>query len=294
MRESARIPVRPDDFYIGLKLANERNGFGQGETANIEAVLLDWRGETAEGELEWSLVEEDYWFDWYRENGEWRWRRSFRDILIAEGRDPIAADKRASLIGQRLAQGAYRLTVSRAGGREKSDIRFYVGWRSHAAGADTPDQAAITLQDDKVRPGARARFYLNPPYAGEAIITVATDRVHRVQRVKVEEGGREITIDTDPSWGAGFYVMANVVTPRDPGERPVPRRAMAVSYVPFDMSARTLDVSFDAPDIFRPRQKLELPVKIDGAATGEEVMLTVAAVDEGILRLTKFVSPDRG
>ncbi|WP_425409290.1 alpha-2-macroglobulin family protein [Hyphococcus sp.] len=292
VRESARIPVRPDDHYVGLKLASDGGSFGQGETVAVNAVLLDWRGQPAESELEWKLVEEDYWFDWYRENGQWRWRRSFRDVLIAEGRGKTSRDQIATLVNQRVDPGTYRLTATRAGGKATSDIRFYVGWRSYAAGADTPDQAAVTLQTEDVTPGARARLFLNPPYAGEATIAIATDKVHLVQRMKVGADGREIIIDTDPSWGAGFYVLASVVTPRDAGERPVPRRAMAVSYVPFDMTARKLNVAIDDPEVFRPRQQLDLPVTIDGAAPGSTVMMTLAAVDEGILRLTKFESPD--
>lgn len=292
VRESARIPVRPDDTYVGLKLANDKSGFGRDDTVEVEAVLLDWQGLVVDGELEWKLVEEDYWFDWYRDNGQWRWRRSFRDVLIAEGRGQTGSEKPGRLIGQRLDIGTYRLTATQAGGKAKTDIRFYVGWRSYAAGADTPDQAAMTLQNDQVAPGARARLFLNPPYEGEAIIAIATDRVHHVQRLKVDAKGREIIIDTDPAWGAGFYVLATVVTPRDPGDQPVPRRAMAVTYVPFDMSARKLDVAINEPEVFRPRQKLDLPIAVGGAAPGSPVMMTVAAVDEGILRLTKFKSPD--
>lgn len=292
VRESARIPVRPDDHYVGVKLANDKASFGQGEEVAVNAVLLDWEGQPVEGDLEWRLVEEDYWFDWYRENGQWRWRRSFRDILVAEGRGKSSAAQIATLVSQRIDPGAYRLTVTQAGGKATSDIRFYVGWRSYASGAESPDQAAMTLQTEKVAPGSRARLFLNPPYEGEATIVIATDKVHLVQRMKVEAKGREIIIDTDPKWGAGFYVMATVVTPRDPGARPVPRRAMAVSYVPFDMSARKLNVTLDEPEVFRPRQQLDLPVTIAGAAPGSTVMLTVAAVDEGILRLTKFKSPD--
>ncbi|WP_375206664.1 alpha-2-macroglobulin family protein [Hyphococcus sp.] len=292
VRESARIPVRPDDAYVGLKLANDGSSFGQGEEVGVDAVLMDWQGQPIEGDLEWRLVEEDYWFDWYRENSEWRWRRSFRDVLVAEGRGKTGPEQFAKLVNQRIDPGTYRLTVTQAGGKATSDIRFYVGWRSYAAGADSPDQAALTLQTDKVTPGSRARLFLNPPYEGEATIVIATDKVHLVQRMGVEAKGREIIVDTDPSWGAGFYVMATVVTPRDPGDRPVPRRAMAVSYVPFDMSARKLDVAIEDPEVFRPRQQLDLPVTINGAGPGSTVMMTVAAVDEGILRLTKFASPD--
>ncbi|MEO1253119.1 MAG: alpha-2-macroglobulin [Pseudomonadota bacterium] len=292
VRESTRIPVRPGDYYVGLKLADGKRGFGLDETVAIETALLDWRGDVADGEIEWKLYEQDYWFDWYRVDGEWRWRRSWRDNLVAEGRAKTGSDALGSLVGQRLDHGSYRLTATRAGGKETSAIRFYVGWRSYEAGVDSPDQAQLTVQNEKLAPGARARLVLTAPYEGEAIVAVATDRVHSVQRVRVDGAGKEIVIDTDPAWGAGFYVLASVATSRDPGERPTPRRAMAVTHVPFEMSARRLDVSVEAPEIVRPRQQLELPVTIAGAHAGETVMMTLAAVDEGILRLTKFASPD--
>ncbi|MEL7491220.1 MAG: alpha-2-macroglobulin [Pseudomonadota bacterium] len=291
VRESARIPVRPDEAYLGVKLANDGGGVGQGEPAEIDAVIIGRDGIARAGEVEWRLVEEDYWFDWYRENGEWRWRRSYKDILIGEGRTATGEDNLAR-VTQTLDPGSYRIALTDPASGARSDLRFYVGWRSYAAGADTPDQASLTAPQDPVAPGARARLFLNAPYAGEAVVTVATDKVERVLRLRVEEEGREIIIDTDPAWGSGFYVMASIVTPRDVVDRPVPRRAMGVAYVPFDMEVRTLDVTVHAADMMRPRQQTEIPVTIEGARAGEPVMLTLAAVDEGILRLTKFQSPD--
>ncbi|MFN0023024.1 MAG: alpha-2-macroglobulin family protein [Parvularculaceae bacterium] len=291
VRESARIPVRPDERYLGLKLAGDGYGFAQNAPAEIDAVLLDRNGKQSAGSVEWRLVEEDYWFDWYRENGEWRWRRSYKDVLVAEGRTDTKTTG-AARIAQALDPGSYRLTATDPASKASTDIRFYVGWRSYESGADTPDQATLTVTTEKVAPGGTAKLYLDPPYAGEAIIAIATDKVHSVQRFKVDDKGREIEIKTDAAWGSGFYVLATVVTPRDAVKRPIPRRAMGVAHVAYDMSAQTFTVSVDAPELVRPRQKINAPVKIAGAARGEEVRLTIAAVDEGILRLTKFASPD--
>ena len=291
VRESARVPVRPDDRYLGLKLGKDGWGFAQNETAEIDAVLVDWAGRQVAGEVEWRIVEEDYWFDWYREDGAWRWRRSYKDILVAEGRAQAKADAPAK-IAQALDAGSYRLTATDPASGAKTDLRFYVGWRSYESGADAPDQATLTVTSENVAPGARARLFIDPPYAGEAIIAIATDKVHLVQRVKVEEKGREIIVDTDPAWGSGFYVLATIVTPRDVVKRPIPRRAMGVAYVPFDMKERKLEVALGAAAMVRPRQKVTMPLKVGGITRGEDVMVTLAAVDEGILRLTKFASPD--
>lgn len=291
VRESARVPVRADSRYVGLKLESEGSGFGEKEPAVIDAIVVDANGKSIATDLDWRLVEEDYWFDWYRESGEWRWRRSYKDILVTEGHAAHAPGKPAR-ISQTLDPGSYRLIATDPKSGAKTEQRFYVGWRSYAEGADTPDQAAVSPPAKPAAPGSTVKLTIDPPYAGEATIVIATDRVQRIQRLTLEKKPTEITIATDPSWGAGFYVMTSIVTPRDPGARPVPRRAMGVAYVPFDMSSRTLQVSLDAPKLLRPRQKISLPVKIAGAKGGEAVRVTLAAVDEGILRLTKFVSPD--
>ncbi|MEO0320744.1 MAG: alpha-2-macroglobulin family protein, partial [Pseudomonadota bacterium] len=291
VRESARIPVRNEKSYVGLRLADNASSVARNEEAVLETLLLDTRGQTASGELEWRLVREDYWYDWYRDGGQWRWRRQYRDILVDEGRQTLDETGRGD-VRKTLENGSYRLTAWQAGSRTKTEKRFYVGWRSQGAGAQTPDQAVLTLMDKSVKPGTRARLYLDAPYAGEAMIVVATDKIHRIQRVRVEEEGREIVTDTDPDWGNGFYVMATIVTPRDTVAQPIPRRAMGVAHVPYDMADRTLRVEMKPESVFRPRQQLDLPVTIEGAAQGEQVMMTIAAVDEGILRLTKFKSPD--
>lgn len=291
VRESARIPVRTDELYVGLKLTGDGAGFEERTPAEIDAVILGWDGKARAGELEWRLVEEDYWFDWYREDGQWRWRRSYKDVLIAEGRAATDIQKPAR-IAETLDPGSYRLVATEPASGAQSDIRFYVGWRSYEQGAESPDQAIVTAPQKAPAPGSKVSVTLDPPYAGEAIIAVATDRVHSIQRVKVDGKAKTIDIATDPNWGAGFYVLATIVTPRDAVEKPIPRRALGVAYVGFDMSARTLSLSVNAPELVRPRQKIEAPIQFSSVKRGEEVRLTLAAVDEGILRLTKFASPD--
>ena len=290
VQESTRLPVRVDKRYIGIRRAETKKQ-GQNEPVEFEIVVLNTQGaQISVAGLEWRVIEEDYRFEWYRQNNEWRWRRDYRDILIAtdvidsKAKDPVA-------LSRRLDYGSYRLELKDPDTGAMSTFRFYAGWSSYASGAQSPDQAVLTGPSKPVKAGARAKVTIAAPYAGEAMIVVATDRIHEIKRIKLDGKPQEITINTDASWGGGVYVLATVVTPRDAVSQPVPRRAMGVTYIPFDMGERTLDLTYDIDEMIRPRQKINLPIKIKGAQSGEQVMLTIAAVDEGILRLTKFKSP---
>ncbi|MGC2413135.1 MAG: alpha-2-macroglobulin family protein, partial [Stellaceae bacterium] len=58
-----------------------------------------------------------------------------------------------------------------------------------------------------------------------------------------------------------------------------------------DPSPRTLTVALTAPDVARPRGPIDIGVKVAGATPGEGAYLTLAAVDEAVLKLTEFESP---
>ena len=70
-----------------------------------------------------------------------------------------------------------------------------------------------------------------------------------------------------------------------------PAAALGLAWVGLDPAPRTLGVTIDTPPLVRPRQRVEIPVRRQPTPRGP-VQLTLAAVDEGILRLTNFATPD--
>ena len=52
-----------------------------------------------------------------------------------------------------------------------------------------------------------------------------------------------------------------------------------------------LKVALDVPQKVKPSSTLTVPVKLSGMGAGEEARITVAAVDVGILNLTRFEAP---
>ena len=84
--------------------------------------------------------------------------------------------------------------------------------------------------------------------------------------------------------------MVTAYRPIDETAKRGPARAVGLAYLKRDMSARTLKVAIDAPEKIEPRRKVDVTLSVTGAAN-EKVFVTLAAVDEGILSLTGYVSP---
>ena len=133
---------------------------------------------------------------------------------------------------------------------------------------------------------------LKAPYAGEAQVAVATDRLIDFKAVSVGPNGTTVRLKSNAAWGGGAYVLVSVIQPRDPANSPKPRRALGVIYVPLDAASRKLDVAIGAPERAPSKAVLDVPLTIRGPGFHGKAHVTLAAVDEGILRLTKFQSPD--
>ncbi|MHA7901329.1 MAG: alpha-2-macroglobulin family protein [Henriciella sp.] len=288
--ESLRIPYRPKDLYLGIKPGFDGR-LGYEEEGKFEIAALGADGEGQVEDLRWKILEINYHYDWYREDGRWKWRRSRTVRTVNEG--GLRTQNGAAMISvSGLEWGAHELVIEAANGSTASRA-FNVGWGGSVSddGVEAPDRVDVVVEEQQIVSGRPAALTIVPPYDGEAQIVVATDRILSIETRQVQASGTSITLPVSDEWGEGAYVMVNVYTPRDPVVQSKPRRAVGVGYVPVNLDTRTFAVDIEAPELVRPGRNQTVTVSVaDGPR--EKAFVTLAAVDEGILRLTKFSSPD--
>ena len=290
--DDARIPYRPAPLYLGLKPQFEGRAERNRESA-FDVIAVDAGGAPVAADVEWQLMRIDWDYDWYRTDGErWRWRRTRHVVPIEEGVLSLDGEGADPLSLRALDWGDYQLVVTDPQSGMSASAQFWVGWGgSSEPGVEAPDRVALSGPEEPVAVGGTATVSIRPPYPGEAEVVIASDRVLETRSVSIPEGGVELSFNVTEDWGAGAYAMVSVYTPRDPVDRPAPRRAVGILHLPVDMSDRTLEIDFNAPERIHPRQTVELELAIDGPVRSG-AYVSVAAVDEGILALTRFASPD--
>src|SRR5262249_3209589 len=137
------------------------------------------------------------------------------------------------------------------------------------------------------------KLFIKAPFAGEAELAIASDRVLSLRALSLPAEGVTLDVPVDASWGSGVYALVSAYRRSDaPGpQQRGPGRPVGIAWLGIDASVRTLATAFAAPDVVRPRSPVEIPVKVAGLDAGEEAYITVAVVDEAVLKLTEFASP---
>jgi alpha-2-macroglobulin len=291
-------PIRERAMTIGLRSSVGDDAVPEGEPAKLDVIAVDEMGKriAAQG-LRWLLVRESWRYDWYSENGMWRHRVRVRDEPIDSGAVDIA-DGAAANLSKTLPAGRYRWEVTDTAGGAQSSLRFHVGWWVEAELPDVPDKLSATLDKTSYQAGDTAKLFVKAPYAGEAELVIAADKVLSLKSFTLPEGGTTLEIPVDASWGSGVYALVTAYRPPvAPGSggngmsTRGPGRAVGVASIGIDPAPRVLGVTLSGPDVARPRAPVSVPIKLAGLAQGEEAYVTLAAVDEAVLKLTDFDSP---
>ncbi|MEC7289904.1 MAG: MG2 domain-containing protein, partial [Pseudomonadota bacterium] len=223
--ESVRIPYRPKDIYLGIKPSFDGR-IGYEEEGTFELAALNSAGEGLVEDLRWKILEINYHYDWYREDGRWKWRRSRTVRTVNEG-GLRTQNGAGTLTVSGLDWGAHELVIESSDGSVASRA-FRVGWGGDVSGdgVEAPDRVEVAVDDQQIVAGRPAAITIVPPYDGEAQIVVATDRILSIESRQVQASGTTVTLPVTDDWGEGAYVMVNVYTPRDPVVQSKPRRAV--------------------------------------------------------------------
>lgn len=302
--ETLSVPIRTRNGYVGVRPAlgdrelppwYGKKDFAffvpEGHEAAFEIVAVDAGGKrVARAGLQWRIERIHRTYQWFQDqDGRWRWQTNDRAAIVAEGKVDVAADRPASVRGM-FEWGRHRLVVVDAANDTRTVTKFYVGWGSSSDERDTPDTAGVVPDKKAYMPGDTAKLRIEAPFAGEALVVLASDRIFETRTVKVAAGGTTLDIPVSADWGAGAYALVTAYRPLQQKADRTPVRTVGLAWLAIDPGPRNLQVQIGTPERIAPRQRIAMPVKVANAGASE-VFVTLAAVDEGILQLTKHKTP---
>ncbi|PYE85320.1 alpha-2-macroglobulin family protein [Phyllobacterium leguminum] len=294
VERSLVLPVVPEGPQIGIRPEFTGNQVPENSTAAFKVIAVDPTGKRQNlGGANWKLVKLEQNYQWYRNGDSWKYEPVIFTKQVANGTLALGADGDEAAISVPVTWGRYRLEVatSDASGPATS-VEFDAGWYTEARSAETPDGLEIALDRESYAPGDVAKLKISPRFAGEALITVGADRLRQVLTQSVPDGSATVDIPVGNDWGAGAYVTVTLFRPGDAQKTRMPMRAIGIKWLKVDPGNRKLAVTLGTPDKTEPRKALSIPIQVSGLKAGDTAYVTVAAVDAGILTLTKYQAPD--
>lgn len=287
----------PAPELIGLRPLFDRDVVQEGGLAEFELTRVDASGKfIAAKEVQIRLVhEERRWYWRYDDNRGWNSGYHVEEE-IAEARS-MALPARGK-IALPVRFGRYRLELTDPSTGQVARYRFYAGWGAQDADdvGNRPDRVQLKLEGAPFKGGDSAALTITPPHDGEALVTVEGDRVLYQKRVKVRTAGTKITIPVDASWARhDLYIGVVAFRPGSAGDRVTPSRALGLVHLPLSREARKLKLALDAPAKASPDQRVAVKVKLadsGGKPIGKQAIVTLSAVDVGILNITRYATPD--
>ncbi|MGE0054252.1 MAG: alpha-2-macroglobulin [Hyphomicrobium sp.] len=292
LERTLTVPVDLKSERIGIKPSFNGTMVREDETASFDVIVEGKDGKPAATQgLSWTLTRLDTNWQWYRRDGSWTYEAVTLKRKIANGTLDTTADKPAN-ISQTLPWGRYRLDVASADPNgPASSFLFTAGWYTSGDEVDSPEQLEVALDKDTYHAGETAKLRIASKLGGKALISVLGSDVHLIKEAEIAKGGGEVDVPVGEGWGPGAYVTAVLYRPMDEGSKRMPSRAIGVKWLSLDQSDNELRISMTLPEKIKSASKLTVPVKVEGLKAGEDARITVAAVDLGVLNLTRFESP---
>lgn len=280
------LPVALRALSIGIR-PHFDGSVREGQDAAFDVIAVNETGEpVAAPALKYQLFRDRSTWQWFRRDNQWRYERIEREQELTSGTLSAGPDAPA-ILRQAIQWGGYRLLVRDDASGAMTSVRFTGGWYGTSA-ADRPDRLKVAIDKPATTVGETVRLRIESEFAGEAQVVIANERIHETRTLSVPAGGTDIPVTLQADWGAGAYALVTLYRPLTTKADHAPVRAVGVAWLGLDPAQRTLGVSIKAPDRITPRQTLTVPVTITG---GDKAFVTLAAVDQGILQLTRFPSP---
>ncbi len=286
----ATRPLHTANRFIGVR-TTFGYGVAEGADADFDVALLDPVGTPiGSSSLKWDLIKEDYDYTYFYRDGRWQSEEIVNDARQNGGEVTLGADGRGHITAP-VTSGRFRLEVYDADGKTATSVRFGAGWWGGAeADNRKPDVLPVTI--DASAPAGTIRARVEPAFAGRVLVMLEGNGLHQVQELTMAKGGDTVSFDAADVPASGAYVLAVAISPAGGVVPRLPVRAVGIGWVPGAAASHRLDVSLGAPDKIQPKSKLVVDVSVKGAPRDQPVYVTLAAVDEAVLRMTSFETPD--
>ena len=293
----AMYKYAPYPVFVGIELpglkGKERMLFTDKEN-KVNIVTVDPKGTPVNSETEVTVYKISY---------RWWWESDQEDLaayISNSSYKPVISKKIRTTDGEgsfsfniaRNEWGRYLIRVSTPDGHSTGKIilvdwPYEYGMKGNTEGATL---LAINTDKEKYSPGDEVRLSFPAPENSRIIVTLenSTSVLEEIRAVSTK-GNSVVSFKARPEMAPNVYAYVTVIQPHAQTINDMPMRLYGVIPVMVEDPDTRLEPKISMPDQIRSQQKFEIKVS---EANRKPMTYTVAIVDEGLLNITGFKTPD--
>lgn len=284
--------IYPEKYFIGIKAPGQY--FGTNENVNIKLVAVDKNDKPVSQvkadvklvRLEWQTVLKKNYDEKYiyaseqKEIVEWT-----REVDLSGGEKNVTLNVSKS--------GKYELRVSRKGSSTFQRCDFWAyGWSSSTASSfEVNKEGKVDVVFDKqvYEPGEKAKILFTTPFAGKMLVSMERNGVYDYKYLEVKERSTQMELIVDSKYIPNVYITATLFKKHNSDQSSPFFVAHGIASMKVEKKSLQLPVSISSPAKVKPNSTAEIIVK---TTPQRGIYVTLAAVDEGILQIKNYQTPD--
>lgn len=282
------ITVSTQDSYFGI--ATDQYYAATNSEFEYKVVALDKSGKVKSNvRARLRLIKHEYKTVLSRYGSYYRYRSEKIEKVIEDKEITVSGTDGVYKFVPELS-GRYEIRISAPGVRSFVKRNFYAyGWGGTSNSSfevNSEGQIDIQLDKDSYEVGETANVILKAPFSGKILVTIETDKVLRNFYVESDGRAASFPIQIESDYVPNVYITATLFKPHEESDLPL-TIAHGVAPIMVENPANKLPLSVEVAE--KSRSKTKQKIKIKSAAN---TAVSVAVVDEGILQLTQYKTPD--
>ena len=294
------IPFSPFTSYVGINLNQPKGKYIETDKDHVfDIVTVNTQGQLVNSSnLEYKIYRIG-WSWWWENSGE-----SFGTYINNSSITPVASGNLQTRGGKASFKfridypswGRYLVYVKDKESGHATGGTVYVDWpewrgRSSKTDLSGIKMLAFSLNKDSYEIGETATAIIPAAAGGRALVSIENgSTVLRQEWIEVSNGGdTKYTFKITPEMTPNVYLHISLLQPHAQTVNDLPIRMYGVVPVFVTNSQTVLQPQIQMPEVLRPETNFNVTVS---EKTGKPMTYTLAIVDDGLLDLTNFKTPD--
>lgn len=298
--DANRLLYSPYRRYAGIRSPQQtREQLDTGKEYAYEVASVDYKGNPqADTELDVQIYKVEWYWWWSSDNSSLAsyvsnsYNKPIRKLTVRTGENGRATFPLSFADDE---WGTYFISVKDKGSKHSTGIMSYYDWpgnegRRNADGSESATMLTFKTDKDNYRPGEQLIVTIPSVKGSRAIVSLENGtRVLSVSEHVCDDRQTVLRFDVTPEMQPNAYVYVTLLQPHGITKNDLPIRMYGV--VPFTVTSPEshLHPQISIPGEIKPEAEYSVSVS---EKEGREMAYTLAIVDEGLLDLTHFRTPE--